>query len=390
MIRTVLFWLHLACGLVAGIVILMMSVTGVILTYERQMQVWEDRSYYAEPELGQQQLSADQLIEASSSIVGFEPSSLMLSSDPTAPAVLRQGNSQTHILNPYTGRVYAPHSDSLSRFFAAMHDWHRWLNINGDGRNTARDITGAANIMFLFLLVSGIYLWLPRSFSRATLRVRTLFNSEHRNGQARDFNWHHVYGFWAALPLLIVIFTAISFHFNWAINPIYQLAGEERPVILPPNNETLEPAQTNRVPYESLFALAKTYSEDWRTITLTISASGSNAARLVIDEGDGGQPQKRYTLTVEATNGDVITWKPFTNETTGTQARLWMRYLHTGEALGIVGQTIAGLASFAGIIMVWTGFALALRRLQRWLTRKKKMGIRNFRAEEVRGANNSE
>ena len=378
MMRTVVFWLHLACGFLAGIVILMMSVTGVILTYERQMQTWEDRSYYAEPELGQKQLSADQLIEASSRIMDFEPNTLMLSSDATAPAVLRQGSSQTHVLNPYAGQVYAPHSDTLSKFFASMHDWHRWLNINGDGRNTARDVTGVANLMFLFLLVSGIYLWFPRRFSRAAMRVRTLFNSEHRNGQARDFNWHHVYGFWAALPLLIVIFTATSFHFNWAINPIYQLAGEERPVILPPNNETLAPAQVNRVPYESLFALAKTYSEDWRTITLTISALGSNAARLVIDEGDGGQPQKRHTLTVDASNAEVMAWTPFVRETAGTRARRWMRYLHTGEAYGFVGQTVGGLASLAGIIMVWTGFALALRRFQRWLIRKKKRDLQDF------------
>ena len=64
----------------------MMSVTGVVLTYERQAQVWEDRSYYTEPEAGQQVMTADQLIAASRSLEEFEPTSLILSSDPTAPA----------------------------------------------------------------------------------------------------------------------------------------------------------------------------------------------------------------------------------------------------------------------------------------------------------------
>ena len=36
-IRTVLFWAHLAAGTVAGVVILIMSVTGVALTYEKLM-----------------------------------------------------------------------------------------------------------------------------------------------------------------------------------------------------------------------------------------------------------------------------------------------------------------------------------------------------------------
>lgn len=39
--------------------------------------------------------------------------------------------------------------------------WHRWFNISGEGRANARAITGAANRMFLFFIISGIYLWLP-------------------------------------------------------------------------------------------------------------------------------------------------------------------------------------------------------------------------------------
>jgi len=36
--RTVLFWLHLAAGTVAGVVVLIMSVTGVLLMYEKQIR----------------------------------------------------------------------------------------------------------------------------------------------------------------------------------------------------------------------------------------------------------------------------------------------------------------------------------------------------------------
>ncbi len=373
MIRKSIFWLHLACGLIAGTIVLMMSVTGVVLTYERQIQVWEDRSYYAEPEAGQQKLTADQLIEASRSLEGFEPTSLMISSDQTAPAVLRQGRSQTQILNPYTGEAYAPHSDSLSAFFGAVRGWHRWFNITGDGRGTARNITGAANLMFLFLVLSGIYLWLPAIFARATLRARILFNKTNMSSQMRDFNWHHVFGFWAALPLVVVISTATVFNYSWANNLVYRLAGEEPPVRGAATiDEAPEPAPQSRVPYDDLIAVAASYSEDWRTLTLAIPNADASSATLTLDEGDGGQPQKRHALTLDVSNGEVITWAPFNSQTAGVQARRWVRFLHTGEALGIAGQTIAGLASFAGIIMVWTGFALALRRFLRWLERLKQ------------------
>jgi uncharacterized iron-regulated membrane protein len=375
MSRKTIFWLHLACGVSAGVVVLMMSVTGVVLTYERQAQVWEDRSYYAEPETGQLMLTADQLIAASRNLEGFEASSLMLNSDPTAPVVLRQGRSrsQTQYLNPYSGQAYNPHSDTWSAFFSTVRGWHRWFNMTGDNRSSARIVTGAANLMFLFLVLSGIYLWLPKIYAQAALRARVWFNASNSNANARNFNWHHVFGFWAALPLVVIISTATVFNYTWANNLVYQLAGEEPPVrggsasVEAPN-----PAPVSRLPYADLVDTAKTYSEDWRTITLAIPAAEANSANLTLDEGDGGQPQKRHVLTLDVSGGEVIKWAPFTSQSAGAQARRWVRFLHTGEALGLTGQTIAGIASFAAILMVWTGLALALRRFLRWLTKLRK------------------
>ena len=44
--RKLLFWCHLTAGVTAGIVILIMSVTGVLLAYEKQIISWADtRSY---------------------------------------------------------------------------------------------------------------------------------------------------------------------------------------------------------------------------------------------------------------------------------------------------------------------------------------------------------
>ena len=45
-LRRVLFWSHLVCGVVAGIVILIMCVTGVALTYQKEMQWWADTRHY--------------------------------------------------------------------------------------------------------------------------------------------------------------------------------------------------------------------------------------------------------------------------------------------------------------------------------------------------------
>jgi hypothetical protein len=45
-----------------------------------------------------------------------------------------------------------------------------------------------------------------------------------------------------------------------------------------------------------------------------------------------------------------------------------MRFAHTGEVLGLAGQTIAGMATAGGTVLVYTGIALAFRRLRAWLS----------------------
>ena len=48
-LRTLIFWPHLIAGVVAGAVVLTMSVTGVLLTYERQLNAWSDSEFRSTP-----------------------------------------------------------------------------------------------------------------------------------------------------------------------------------------------------------------------------------------------------------------------------------------------------------------------------------------------------
>ena len=51
-----------------------------------------------------------------------------------------------------------------------------------------------------------------------------------------------------------------------------------------------------------------------------------------------------------------------------------MRFAHTGEVLGLTGQTVAGLVSAGAVVMVWTGLALSWRRFRAWVTRGSAPG----------------
>ncbi len=97
---------------------------------------------------------------------------------------------------------------------------------------------------------------------------------------------------------------------------------------------------------------------------------------FTIDKGDGGQPHLRSTLTLDGRTGEVTRYETFADLTLGRRIRNTMRFAHTGEALGIPGQTIAGIVSAGGAVLVWTGLSLALRRFRSWLPRKSSQPAR--------------
>jgi uncharacterized iron-regulated membrane protein len=75
-------------------------------------------------------------------------------------------------------------------------------------------------------------------------------------------------------------------------------------------------------------------------------------------------------VTLARQSGDVMSVETFSSLSAGRRIRSVMRFAHTGEVLGLPGQTMAGLASAGALLLVWTGFALAWRRLSAWTARR--------------------
>ncbi len=376
-LRRIIFWCHLPVGLIAGVVILNMCVTGVLLTYEKQITSWADTRGYrsAPPTPGTRGLPLETLITKAREARGANPTSVTLKADPAEPAAIAFGRETTLFVNPYTGVVLGEGSHKVRSFFRNVTEWHRFLGAKGENRNVARAITGACNLGFLFLVMSGFYLWWPRNWNLKTLRQVTWF----RRGlpsRARDFNWHNTIGFWSAAPLFIVVLSAVVISYTWAGNLVYRVVGETPPApranpasqSRPGDNQT--PSLNN---VDAAWQRAEQQVSDWRTITMQIPASASAPLTFNIDRGNGGQPQKRAQLVLDPATGEVVRWEPFSSYTRGRQLRSILRFAHTGEVVGIVGQTIAGLVSTGGAFLVLTGLALATRRLLAWVRKRAKV-----------------
>lgn len=380
LVRKALFWCHLVAGVSAGLVILVMSFTGVLLAFEKQIIAFADRDFRSSPAganaapLGPEKL-LPALLSARPEAV---PTSMTFRRAVDAPVAVGQPKGRAVYLDAYDGHLLGDGSTSIRGFFGTVEGLHRWLALEGKGRDDARLVTGVANLVFLFIVLSGLYLWLPRVWSKASVRAVAWFRRD-VSGKARDFNWHNTIGIWCAIPLAVVVVSAVPISFTWGSDLVMRLAGEE------PQKRPAQPANAsgaNRGPakpdpsawrgLDAAIAKARVQDPRWRALTVRLPASAKAPLVVNIDSGTGGQPQKRGQLTVDRDTGEVTKWEPFAAGTAGRRARSWLRFLHTGEALGLLGQLVAGIASLGATVLVWTGIALALRRLARKLSKREE------------------
>jgi uncharacterized iron-regulated membrane protein len=390
-LRTLIFWAHLVMGLSAAVIVLIMSLTGVLLTYQPQIQSWADRrgldggrsSAAARP------LSPEVLVQRAKMARPDRPTALRWRRAADAPVEVLYGRESTVFMNRYTGAVLGEGSEGTRGFFRSVTNWHRWLALSGDGRSRGRAITGAANLTFLLIVLAGFYLWWPRNPGWYTLRSRLTFRRG-LVGKARDFNWHTVIGIWSLVPLVIVIASAVVISYAWAAGLAERIAGGERagmnataPAVGNPSAAEApvtaaapadaRPASSATAGAELLLERARAQMPAWRIVTMDLMPR-NGAFAFTLDRGNGGQPHKRARVTLSAATGEVVQWEPFSSGARAQRLRSILRFAHTGEVLGVAGQTIAGAASAGAIVLIWTGIALAFRRLAAWFGRKRRHG----------------
>jgi uncharacterized iron-regulated membrane protein len=136
--RKVIFWCHLAAGVAAGVVILIMSVTGVLLTYERQVQRRADLRGYnvSRPAADAARLPVEALLSRAQEAQRAAPSGFTLYGDAASPATVSFPGGRVLYVNPYTGEALGEGSVRVRAFFRFVTDWHRWLGASGEGRTT--------------------------------------------------------------------------------------------------------------------------------------------------------------------------------------------------------------------------------------------------------------
>ena len=338
--RKILFWCHLCAGVIAGIIILVMSVTGVLLTYEKQIMAWADtRNYQVTPPTpAASRLPVETLLaRARETQSGALPTTITLRGEASAPAAFGFNGGRMIYANPYTGEILGDGAPGVRNFFHLVTDWHRWLGTEGAGRTAGKAITGVCNLAFLFIVTSGFYLWWPRSLTWVQVK-NVLWFRRGLPGKARDFNWHNVIGFWSLVPLFLIVLSGVVISYPWAGNLVYRIVGENPPAqaARPPIPPTGASAAISTEGLNQLWARAEQQTTGWKSLTLRLPNNADAPFAFTIDHGTGGEPQKRATLTLDRKTGEVAKLEPFSSLTAGRQLRAFLRFAHTGEVGGVI------------------------------------------------------
>jgi uncharacterized iron-regulated membrane protein len=366
-IRRIVFWCHLSAGVLAGLVILIMSVTGALLAFQPQIERFADRPIRTvqPPEGDSRRLGAQTLFAKVREVrSNFEPISLTLRRDPSDAASFALGRESVLYVNPYSGEVLGEGSKSVRGFFRFVTDWHRWLGAQGESRVVTRAVTGACNTTFLVLALTGIFLWWPKTLSRQNLRSVMMFKPGLK-GRARDFNWHNATGFLCAVILVLLTGTGMVLSYQWANNLLYTLTGSELPAqSRGPADRGATSGLKEVVGLDRLWSRAEEKVSRWESIAQRFPQRPGDPVVFSIREGVSWNPMATSQLTLDPASADVVKWEPYEGLSLGRRLRSWARYTHTGEAGGLPGQFIAFMASLGGGLLVWTGLSLALRRFR--------------------------
>lgn len=438
MLRSTLFWSHLVMGTLGGVIILVMSVTGALLGFEKQLVArFDGVPKVVAPSGDAHRLPLDSLL-AVAHVDAATVVSVALKANPTEPVSVRFRNKDipAALLDPYRGEAVAPiPRGKMAASMSWLRSWHRWLGAEGEQRVIMRKLTGISNIAFLLLVFSGLYLWWPRTLSRRAIRTVAVFNPRLR-GKPRDFNWHNSLGFWCAIPLAFVVATGVFISYSWPGqwldrlwgSPTERMAAAKAMHTPPVTAAAREVAPQARVPggratgggatgggatgggatgggatgggatvgggagarnagspetawgveapvapsLDAMLRNVQAARPAWTSITVTLAAPRDSVVQFAVAEGNTFRPDLKWQYFFDAETGQFTRVTNFASLSTSRRIRGWTRFGHTGEIFGLTGQAIATFLSFVGALMVYTGLALAWRRLLAFVRRRRR------------------
>ncbi|NLU96340.1 PepSY-associated TM helix domain-containing protein [Chitinophaga sp. Ak27] len=400
--------IHLYLGLTAGLVITISCLTGALLVFEKELtEAFNHDRYYVTP--AGERLSLDKVAAlVKEQVPGAGISRMQIFADPartiqvtleegrkgskkeaagekkgpkenTSPMgngekAPKKGKGRIAFVNPYTGEIVELYSYSKT-FYYKVFSLHRWL-LAGD---TGKAITGASTLIFVFILITGIILWWPKTRNIFKQRIKVKWDG---GWKRLNHDLHIVLGFYAAIFLFVSAFTGLTWSYEWFSNGLYAVLHTSPKPVAAPSSAPAEIINSKSITFEA--ALASVQQTAPGAVFYALSAPKDSTAAFMVSLLPAHTLNEAATTTyyLDQFNGKVLKSETFAQRNLGQKVRSTIKPLHTGAIFGTASKIFALIIALLGVTFPTTGTIMWINR-----TRKKKKSVKApVRAREAEPA----
>lgn len=345
---------HLWLSLPAGIVLIIICLTGSILVYEDELTRLAHPGWYYTEQPGSRPMPLDKLIpQINAQLDSNQVASIQMFSDPKRNyiATLSKGSRISAFIDPYTAKVTGIYH-YREGFFSKVMALHRWLM--DPGRTAGKLITGISTIFMVIILISGIWVWFPRSLKKPG----QFFLIKWRAGTRRLlYDLHRIGGIYAVIFLLLLSLTGLMWSFQWYRSGVMQLFRAETATTTASSPHKKAPKP------ESDLAVWQQATENVMKITAY--------SYLKVEEGTvtvlpPDAPHKRATDQYRFDPTGTVSHNLLYSERHDPSKIMgWAYALHTGSWGGGIMRFLTFFAALLGASLPITGYILYFKRIRK-------------------------
>ncbi|RQP10967.1 MAG: PepSY domain-containing protein [Parapedobacter sp.] len=375
--RKAIIWIHRWLGLLSGLVVLVVCMTGALLVFEKEIRTLTEPYRRVSPK-SLPVLPPSRIAAHVTTHTGFMVSSMDYGgTEKSVVCTLRTGERPSRstlvYVDPYSGAVL--HIKDLRRDFfkwALAGHYYFWLP-----SKPGKLLVSWATLTFSVLLLSGLVVWFPRKRTQLKQGFQVKWRAKRKR---LLYDLHNVLGFYSCAVLLILAATGLVYGFSWFADGLYRATsgGQPLPKTERPLSDKEQPSPIANV-IDSVFYrhIEPKLYDSGRVQTLHLAEKGTEAVWLY-DNPDASTRYRRETryfdrYTGEELQGDGAGFYASVYAEAAFADRLKrMNYdIHVGSIGGLTTKTLAFLACCVGGLLVVTGYWMWWGR-QRKLNQKKQ------------------
>lgn len=390
--------IHLWLSVPFGLIITLVCFSGAMLVFENEANEWFRRDlYYVETVKGSP-LPMDKLLEKVATTLpdSVAVTGVSISSDPgrAYQVSLSKPRRASLYVDQYTGEVKG--KSERSGFFMFMFRMHRWLldsmNPGNEGIFWGKMIVGVSTLLLVFVLISGIVIWWPRT--RKALK-NSLKITATKGWKRFWYDLHVAGGMYALIFLLAMALTGLTWSFPWYRTAFYKVFGVEVQQRAAQGHEQKSDAQKRNtklaahrekkregnevrkgersrrpennhsdmysvtspfVYWQEIYDKLRRQNPEYKQISIS-----SGTASVSFNRFGNQRASDRYSFNTD--NGEFTETSLYQHQDKSGKIRGWIYSVHVGNWGGMFTRILTFIAALLGSALPLTGYYLWIKRL---------------------------